>query len=132
MPKERRTHLPKTEEVEDSPIHDDVVLRALAWLAKAPGVFRVELEYEIKTQCGSPLWVDLAAFSEAGLPMHLFEVKSKREAQSASGWTRQVRQYTKLTGIPCSLVIAHDLSEVNERYLRFADVKVFDLRRIAA
>jgi hypothetical protein len=67
------------------------------------------------------LWID-------GKPRVLFEIKSKSEAQSASHWHRQTRGYWKGSGLPCFLVIAHDLQPYMYDYLRESETPWFDVR----
>lgn len=88
------------------------------------GPVTTELEYEITPTD----YADLAVFWDGG-PKFLMEVKSKNEIQSASGWSRQVKRYERTAGLPCVLVIAHDLGSLQRRYLEAADIHVVDLRR---
>lgn len=126
-------------------IHDDVVLQAkaatpiiadqLGFILDCPRLSRyqdpldprlvVEMEYEINDAS----YVDLAVFWDDDLSF-LMEIKSKREPQTASGWTRQLRRYEKAAKVPAALVVAHDLGDVQAKYLREADVHVVDLRKL--
>ncbi len=85
-----------------------------------------------------PLFVDLAVFAylsheeapEQGVLRFLLEIKSKREAQSASSWFRQVRGYAQAAGVPCILVVEHDLGATQCAYLNATNVPVLDLRTL--
>jgi hypothetical protein len=61
-------------------------------------------------------------------PRLLLEVKSKSETQSASAWHRQTRSYRRASGLPCFLVVAHDLQPYMYEYLEAARTPWFDLR----
>lgn len=82
-------------------------------------------EHEVSEQS----YVDLAVFSY-DRPILFVEVKSKQEAQSASAWTRQIRRYAKEGKAPCILCVAHDLGEVQKKYLALVNVQVVDLRTL--
>lgn len=136
-------------ETEDkNAVHDEVVLEAIEqapWIADQLGLIlqcpqlwlygklkgqprlHIELEYEIENVG----FVDLAVFWDDELTF-MMEIKSKREPQTASGWTRQVRKYEKAAKVPTVLVIAHDLGDVQEKYLKAADIHVLDLRTLRA
>lgn len=122
---------------EEGLAHDQVVLAARA-IAGTLGIhlghfdhkfersrMYVELEYEITDKD----FVDIAVFYDNTLQF-LMEIKSKRETQSASAWTRQVKRYIKRAQRPCCLVIAHELGATQQKYLEVAAVRVVDLREI--
>lgn len=127
-------------------VHDEVVLLALErWeyinfeverrgiLTKQESrrAFYAVLEYAVGSKDdGDYGWVDLALLDEADTPVLLLEVKSKREPQSASGWTRQVRNYQRLTQVPCILVVAHDLAPWMKRYFRASSANWLDVRTV--
>jgi hypothetical protein len=75
-------------------------------------------------------YVDIAYIDWFQLPTLLLEIKSAREPQSPSAWTRQVREYEAAANAPCILVIAHDLEFWMRQYLALAHVPVLDLRSI--
>lgn len=114
--------------------HDQVVLAARA-AALSIGLVRdflsperaltvrTELEYAITDRD----FADVAVFQGENLAF-LMEIKSEAEAQTASGWTRQVKRYENLSGVPVILVVAHDLGDVQAKYLAVAGVKLLDLR----
>lgn len=115
--------------------HDKVVLKALSLAGVIGGqaklldesetvLMTTALEYPLPGDAG---YADVAVFVGGELAF-LMEVKSKGEVQSASAWTRQVRNYEKAADVPVLLVLAHDLGEVQAEYLRIADVQVFDIR----
>lgn len=95
------------------------------------------LEYEVGVVWGNTCHVDLALVAEykkdydvTDVPLLLCEIKSKREAQSASAWFRQTRKYREAKRVPCILVVAHDLGDTQRRYLDLAKVPVCDLRKL--
>lgn len=88
-----------------------------------------EPEYAVESVDAYARYVDLA-LCLLGEPVLLLEIKSEREAQSASAWSRQTRDYARALGVPCVLVIAHDLGKTQRKYLEFTKVPVCDLRTI--
>ncbi len=97
-----------------------------------PKPYYFHYEYELATDS----WrddrgiVDLAVVDHRDNPFLLLEIKSSREAQSASAWTRQVRYYARQAKVPCLLVVAHDLGDVQRRYLEETLTPWLDLRRM--
>lgn len=137
------------------PIHDEVVLmaeekvRAILEQAVDVGVFdvfdsvndivrqpqwsllpsrdwrvRCELEWKIEHR-----FVDLMVYV-GDQPVLLLEAKSEREPQAASEWSRQMRWYSESARLPCVLVIAHSLGDVQRRYLDRVGVTICDLRKL--
>jgi hypothetical protein len=127
----------KNSEVDIRPCHDQVVLWALDCLQVIAARLRLdwtqqchELEYPLAHPNGE-LYVDVAVFRGAPRQVSfLLEIKSASEHQSASSWTRQIRGYERLSGVPCVLVIAHDLGSVQSDYLREAGIRIVDLRTL--
>ncbi len=135
---------------EEGMVHDEVTLEALSrrnaivgWALRReiididPDTVAGQLEFELEYRVGEDIvWangdvpgrrVDLAILHNSR-PVLLLEIKSKREAQSASNWTAQVRKYAQHA--PTVLVVAHDLSPVIARYLTVAKIPVLDLRTL--
>lgn len=99
--------------------------------AGAMVVWDPEVEFERKLDvpgAQADEFVDLALLV-SGSPTLLLEIKSAKEAQTASGWYRQIRGYAS-SGTPCVLVVAHDLGEVVTKYLDRVGVRVIDLRTL--
>lgn len=86
------------------------------------------LEWELPQKNGAIWYADLG-LGPSGAD-YLFEIKSHREEQSASDWTRQVRKYERSSGLTCFLVVAHPLGEVQVEYLKLSRVQVIDLRTL--
>lgn len=119
---------------EKGPPHDQVVLIA-STKALAIGLVRGFLEPKLARKVWTELeyaitdrdFADVAVFEGDRLAF-LMEIKSEAEAQTASGWTRQVKRYENLSGVPVILVVAHDLGDVQSKYLSAANVRLLDLR----
>jgi hypothetical protein len=84
----------------------------------------VLLEYEFPGEIER--FVDIAIFV-GHKPLLFVEIKSKYEAQSASGWSRQVRRYARLSEAPCILAVSHKLGDVQREYLRATHTPVLYL-----
>lgn len=90
---------------------------------------RLSMRYEYPMPGSAFECVDLALLVD-GCAVCLLEIKSAPEAQTASGWYRQIRNYVEMSGFPCMLVIAHDLREEHYEYLQRVGVTVCDLRTL--
>lgn len=131
--------------------HDAVVLAAaklaspiLRWVSRQEfwgeaadallkTVYHVEFEYEFEQHSfrDDKGIVDIALTVD-GIPKFSMEIKSKAEAQSASAWHRQTRYYSRLSGAPCLLVVAHDLGEIQKQYLDVTGTVWLDLRKLCS
>ena len=144
MPRARVLSL---DEEDASPHHDDLVMQAVdsrrvvlsyawdqGWISGFSALTSLyliaEVEHHVSADEAGPR-VDVALFDrDLEIPLLLLEIKSKRENQSASSWTSQIRGYEKFSGVPCVLVVAHDLSPAISRYLKFANIKIVDVRNL--
>jgi hypothetical protein len=147
MPPNKRPQTQKAtpEEEDASAVHDAIVLETVKSLERVAyvlgdilgiinplnydDILGFRLEHEIPSAEAFDYFADIA-MTRNGQPTALLEIKSQREPQSASQWYRQVRKYSKFTGLPAALVVQHDLAPWLSEYLALAKVTVIDLRRL--
>lgn len=88
--------------------------------------FPVSLDFELEAPVGRG-FVDVL-IRLAGEPILCVEVKTDKDKQHPGGWVRQVKFYSSETSVPSLIVVAHDLTPLQRRYLAAAKIPVLDLR----
>lgn len=122
----------------DSFAHDELCLKVTERIGDIAAAFcsmRIEmlraaqrglLSFELEAPVGRG-FVDVMILLD-GEPLFCIEVKTDKDKQHPGGWLRQVKFYSAETSVPAVIVVAHDLTPLQVRYLHAAKMPVLDLR----